>query len=74
MAYLYNFDIPFDNNMSERDLRIIKTKTKITGDFKNENGAKVYCDAISIIKTAKRRKINLFDAILSIFEGKELFS
>ena len=73
LAYIYDFNIPFDNNLSERDLRIIKTKTKISGGFRSEQGAQIYCDTISIIKTAKKRGINPFKAILAIFNNEELF-
>ena len=73
LAYIYDFNIPFDNNLSERDLRIIKTKTKISGGFRSEHGAQIYCDVISIIRTAKKRGINPFQAILDIFNNKELF-
>ena len=55
LAYTYNFKIPFDNNLSERDLRIIKTK--ISGGFRSEEGAQIYCDAISIIKTSKKEEL-----------------
>ena len=74
LAYIYDFNIPFDNNLSERDLRIIKTKTKISGGFRSEEGSQIYCDAISIIKTSKRRGTNPFKAILDIFNNKVLFS
>ena len=74
LAYTCDFNIPFDNNLSERDLRIIKTKTKISGGFRSEDGAQIYCDAISIIKTSQRRGINPFKAILAIFNNEELFA
>ena len=74
LAYIHNFNVPFDNNLSERDLRIIKIKSKISGGFRNETGAKTYCDAISIIKTAIKRKINPYETISSIFNCKELFA
>ena len=74
LAYIYDFNIPFDNNLSERDLRIIKTKTKISGGFRSDDGAQIYCDAISIIRTATKRTINPFQAILAIFNNEELFS
>ena len=53
----YDFNIPFDNNLSERDLRIIKTKAKISGGFRSEEGTQIYCDAISIIKTSKKEEL-----------------
>ena len=74
LAFIYDFSVPFDNNPSERDLRIIKIKTKISGGFKNINSAEAYCDAISIIKTSLKRKINPFESIKAIFNNKVLFA
>ena len=74
MAFIYDFSIPFDNNLSERDLRIIKIKTKISGSFKNIDSATSYCNAISIIKTSKKRNVNPFDSIKSIFNNEVLFA
>ena len=74
LAVIYDFSVPFDNNPSERDLRIIKIKTKISGGFKNINSAEAYCDAISIIKTSLKRKINPFESIKAIFSNKVLFA
>ena len=74
MAFIYDFSIPFENNLSERDLRIIKIKTKISGSFKNIDSATSYCNAISIIKTSKKRNVNPFDSIKSIFNNEVLFA
>ncbi len=69
-----DFKVPFDNNASERALRIVKTKTKVSGGFRSEDGCKNYCDALSIINTAKKRRINPFEAILGVFEEKNIFA
>ena len=37
-----NFDVPFDNNPAEKSLRMIKLKTKVSGGFKTEEGAKTF--------------------------------
>lgn len=74
LAFLRNFNVPFDNNLSERELRIVKTKTKVSGGFRSENGCENYCNIISIINTAKKRKINPFTAITSIFYNQNIFS
>ena len=74
LAFIYDFSVPFDNNPSERDLRIIKIKTKISGGFKNINSAEAYCNAISIIKTSLKRKINPFESIKAIFNNEVLFA
>jgi hypothetical protein len=70
LAFMKDFSVPFDNNMSERDLRIIKTKSKISGGFRSLEAAGYYANAISIIKSAKKRGINPYRAITSIYENK----
>lgn len=74
LYFIKDFEIPFDNNLSERDLRIFKTKTKISGGFRSIEIAKCYTDILSIIKTSIKRNINPFDSIKDIFNNKVLFS
>ena len=66
-------DIPADNNESERIIRNIKVKQKISGFFKTEDGGQVYANLRSILETAKRKGVNTFQAIHSLLEEKELF-
>jgi hypothetical protein len=73
LAFMEDFDVPYDNNMSERDLRIIKTKSKISGGFRSLEAAAYYADAISIIKSAKKRGINPYRAIESVYAGESCF-
>lgn len=73
LLFIKDFDIPFDNNASERDLRMIKNKTKISGGFRSYNGAEIYADMMSIIKTSIKRKINPFQSIKGIFNNEVLF-
>mgnify|MGYP002624784757 CR=1 FL=1 len=74
LYFIKDFNVPFDNNLSERDLRIFKTKTKISGGFRSIEIAKCYVDILSIIKTSIKRNINPFDSIKDIFDNEILFS
>lgn len=71
LRFLTDFRIDFTNNLAERGLRKIKTKLKIAGSFRNLNFAKYYCDAISIIDTCIKQKVNIGYAIENIFKGKK---
>lgn len=73
LYFIKDFNIPFDNNLSERDLRIFKTKTKISGGFRSMEVAKDYVNALSIIKTSIKRNINPFESIKAIFDDQVLF-
>ena len=74
MYFIKSFEVPFDNNMSEQDLRIFKTKTKISGGFRSIKAANHYVNTLSIIKTSIKRNINSYYSIKKIFENKILFS
>lgn len=71
--FIKNFSVPFDNNLSERDLRIFKNKTKISGGFRSMEVASYYANALSIIKTSIKRNINPFESIKQIFNNEILF-
>lgn len=73
LYFIKNFEIPFDNNLSEQDLRILKTKTKISGGFRSMEVAQHYANTLSIIKTSIKRNINPFDSIKAIFDNQVLF-
>ena len=74
LYFVKDFNVPFSNNTSEQDLRVLKTKTKVSGGFRSEKGACSYANTLTIIKTAKKRGINPFSAILNIFNNKPCFS
>lgn len=74
LYFLKDFSIKFDNNISEQDLRIFKTKTKISGGFRSMEGAHHFVNALSIIKTSIKRSINPYDSIQKIFNNEILFA
>ncbi len=73
LHFIKNFSVPFDDNLSERDLRIFKNKTKISGGFRSMQAAEYYVNALSIIKTSIKRDINPFESIKAILNNQVLF-
>ena len=74
LYFIKNFRVPFDDNLSERDLRIFKNKTKISGGFRSMEGARHYVNALSIIKSSIKRNINPYESIQRIFNSEVLFA
>ena len=72
--FVKDFKVSFDNNLSEQDLRMFKTKTKISGGFRSMKGAKSFVNALSIIKTSLKRNINPYESIQKIFNNEILFA
>ncbi|MEW6618557.1 MAG: transposase [bacterium] len=68
MAFMYNLSIPFDNNLVERDIRIMEIKQKISGCFRSEEGARFFCRIRSYISTKQGQ--NIIDALSFVFIGK----
>ena len=62
-----NFAVPFDNNQAERDLRMIKVKTKVSGGFRSVEGTDGFLRILSYLDTANKQEISLFDAIRRVF-------
>lgn len=70
LLWVYNFDIPFTNNLSERSLRGAKSKMKSSGQFWNEESAKWYANIKTYIETCNRNNINIYNALLKLSIGK----
>lgn len=71
--FIKNFTVPFDNNQAERDLRMIKVKTKVSGCFRSEEGAREYLKIMSYIGTARKQGYNAYEAIKNAISGSPDF-
>lgn len=60
--------IPPDNNASERGIRKLKSKQKISGTFRSDLGTDAFMSILSITDTAWKNKQSPFEAILAVLQ------
>jgi len=72
LAFMYDFSVPFDNNLGERDLRMMKVQQKISGTFRSSHGALSFCRIRSYIATVKKQGMNVMSALQDVFSDKPL--
>jgi transposase len=69
LLFLRDFAAPFTNNRAERDLRMLKTKQKVSGCFRSYAGAEAFVRLKSYILTAKRQLTRVLDSIRALFSN-----
>jgi len=73
LGFMYDFEVPFDNNLAERDIRMTKLKIKISGTFRSDNGANAFARIRGYISTLKKQGLNVLDALTKAFLGDPIF-
>lgn len=73
LLFMHDFSVPFENNMSERDLRKCKNRQKISGGFRKYSGNEMYCRIMSVVETYKRKGMMVMENIQKVFEGTPVF-
>lgn len=69
LAFMRDFAIPFDNNQSERDLRMMKLRLKISGTFRNFQALETFCRIRGYVSTARKNGVNALAALQRLFLG-----
>ena len=62
-TFLYHPKVPPDNNDSERAIRNVKVKQKVSGQFKSMDGARAFAVPRSITDTAIKNGQNVLQAL-----------
>jgi transposase len=69
LAFAFNKEVPFTNNLAERDIRPAKVKLKISNCFRTFMGANIYARIEGFVSTTRKHNCNVFSELCNTFEG-----
>jgi transposase len=70
LRFAHDFRVPFDNNLSERDLRMIKLQQKISGCWRTTQGAERFLAIRSYLSTARKQGQRPIDVLAQLAAGQ----
>ncbi|PWR69871.1 IS66 family transposase [Methanospirillum stamsii] len=69
LRFLHDLQVPFDNNLAERDIRMPKLKMKISGLFRSEEGAMAFSRIRSYVSTMQKNDLSVIDGLMKAAIG-----
>jgi transposase len=70
LRFVHDPQVPPDNNGSERDIRMIKLRQKVSGCLRTLTGAQQFCAIRSYLSTAAKHGRHFLDTLVMLAEGR----
>lgn len=69
LRFMTNPIVPFTNNQGENDIRMTKVQQKISGCFRSQEGADIFCRVRSYLSTCRKNDVSATQALTLLFDG-----
>lgn len=73
LAFMHDFCVPFDNNLAERDIRMMKLRLKISGGFRTLAGAEVFCRLRGYLSTMRKQGHQALAVLTALLDGHPVY-
>ena len=70
LRFITDFNVPFDNNQADRDVRMVKLQQKISGSWRTLDGTRNFSAIRNYVSTLRKQDRNVLGGLRQPFDGQ----